>query len=63
MFSRLVRDQDNVTWTEDAILEDIRRLRLVKTLKTGLSVYLALIAVGAVALLGRMWSGTAEPKP
>ena len=63
VFSRLVRDQDNVTWTEDAILEDIRRLRLVKTLKTGLSGYLALIAVGAVALLGRMWSGTAEPKP
>ena len=62
VFSRLIRDQDNVTWTQDAILEDVRRLRLVKSLKVGLSVYLALIAVGTVALFGRMWSGSGTPK-
>ncbi len=63
VFMRLIQDQDNVTWTSDAISEDVSLLRLASGLKIA---FLGLIGLGVLAiviLIGWRWfsHSTAEP--
>jgi len=52
---RLIQDQDNVTWTSDALLEDARFLRLARGLKVALLVVIGLGVAAIVGLTG--WIG------
>lgn len=52
VFSRMVRDQDHVTWTADVLSEDLRRLRMMRTLKLGLTLYITAVVVGIASLIG-----------
>ena len=61
VFARMVRDQDNVTWTADALQEDAGRLLKVRSLKLVFTICLCVAAVGIVWIIGmRLWSSGAR---
>lgn len=58
VLDRLIKDQDNVTWTEEAIREDVTLLRTARTVKLILGGVIALLIVGILVLLvSWLWNG------
>ena len=56
VFARMIRDQDHVTWTADVLREDAGRLRKMRMLKVGLSLYLTAAITGIIAQVGwKFW--------
>ena len=56
VFARMIRDQDHVTWTADALHEDAGRLRTARSLKLVFTLCLTLAAVGIISVIGtKLW--------
>ncbi len=56
VFARMIRDQDHVTWTADALHEDAGRLRKARSLKVVLTLCLTLAVMGIISVIGtRLW--------
>ncbi len=61
VFSRMVRDQDNVTWTAEVLQDDARRLRRMRTLRIALILYLTAATLGIVGYVGwTIWGSSSE---
>ena len=57
VFMRLIQEQDNVTWTEDAMQEDASFLRAARTAKVVLGLVIGLLLLAVLVLVGvRLWS-------
>ena len=58
VLDRLIKDQDSVTWTEDAIREDAAFLRTARTVKIVLGVVIAVLILAILGLIGvRLFRG------
>jgi hypothetical protein len=61
--SRMIRDQDFVSWTSDRLAEDRRQHQMARNLKLGLSIYIGAVALGLLALVGMRLAGPKSKPP